>query len=160
MIAQKVLEAEAVRQAALEIIEQKVSIEVHGYKCTKAMLMNVVLKAASEHKSIEAACAELSDVADSNTIREQLNRVFTVSQLDVQEAAMNQALISWLPADLRERRLHVAIDTHDEPFYGKTPGLIAYSCRGAAKAGTTHFIRVASVYLIWRGVRFPKFRPN
>ena len=49
--------------------------------------------------------------------------------------------------------LEVAIDTHDEPFYGKTSELHAYSCKTQAKAGTTHFFRIASAYVIWREVR-------
>ena len=153
MIAQDVLYAEDVRQAALEVMQRHFPIEIYGYKCDSAMVMNVLLKAASEHKSIEAACAELSNVADSNTIREQLNRVFTHQDLKQQEAAMNQALTEWVPEGIFDRVIELAIDTHDEPFYGKTPELVAYSCRGQAKAGTTHFIRIASVYLIWRGAR-------
>src|SRR5437762_3010790 len=98
MIAQNTLEAEEVRQIAIGVIERHWSIEVHGYKCTSEMLLNVVLKAASEHKSIEAACAELSEVADSNTVREQLNRAFRVADLRAQEDAMNQALVDALPA--------------------------------------------------------------
>jgi putative transposase len=47
----------------------------------------------------------------------------------------------------------VAIDTHDEPFYGKTPELLTYTCKAQAKAGTTHFFRIASAYVIWREVR-------
>ena len=49
--------------------------------------------------------------------------------------------------------LEVAIDTHDEPFYGKTSELLAYTCKDRAKAGTTHFFRIASAYVIWREVR-------
>jgi hypothetical protein len=40
--------------------------------------------------------------------------------------------------------LEVAIDFHDEPFYGKPADLRAVTCSGQAKKGTTHFIRVAS----------------
>ena len=45
------------------------------------------------------------------------------------------------------------IDTHDEPFYGKTPELRAYTCKTRAKAGTSRFFRIASAYVIWRAVR-------
>jgi putative transposase len=47
----------------------------------------------------------------------------------------------------------VALDLHDEPFYGKTPELRTYTCKGQAKAGTTHFFRIATAYVIWREVR-------
>jgi putative transposase len=46
----------------------------------------------------------------------------------------------------------MAMDFHDEPFYGQTPELRSYACRGEAKAGTTYFYRVASLYVIWRQV--------
>ena len=69
------------------------------------------------------------------------------------EQGMNEALAEWLPSALYQRRLELAIDTHDEPFYGKSAAFEGYVCRGPAKAGTTHFIRVASVYVIWRDVR-------
>jgi hypothetical protein len=42
--------------------------------------------------------------------------------------------------------LEVAIDTHDEPFYGKTRELRRYTCSGQAIVGTTHFFRIASAY--------------
>ena len=47
----------------------------------------------------------------------------------------------------------MALDMHDEPFYGTTPALRTYVCRGEAKEGTTHFYRVATLYAMWRAVR-------
>jgi hypothetical protein len=47
----------------------------------------------------------------------------------------------------------MVIDLHDEPFYGKTEALQAYTCRGEAHEGTTCFWRIASLYVIWRRVR-------
>jgi hypothetical protein len=44
-------------------------------------------------------------------------------------------------------------DTHDEPFYGKTPELLTYTRKGQAKAGTTHFFRIATAYVSWHEVR-------
>ena len=38
-------------------------------------------------------------------------------------------------------------------FYGKTPELLSYTCKTRAKAGTTHFFRIASAYVIWHEVR-------
>lgn len=58
-----------------------------------------------------------------------------------------------IPRGMPRGGLEVAIDTHDEPFYGKTPELLTYTCKTRAKAGTTHFFRVASAYVIWREVR-------
>src|SRR3972149_10190932 len=58
-----------------------------------------------------------------------------------------------MPAGMPGGGLEVAIDTHDEPFYGKTPELRVYTCKTRAKDGTTRFFRIASAYVIWREVR-------
>ncbi|MEP7286015.1 MAG: transposase [Chloroflexota bacterium] len=47
----------------------------------------------------------------------------------------------------------MAIDYLDEPFYGKTLELRSDACRSEAKEGTTHFYRLASLYVMWRQVR-------
>jgi hypothetical protein len=153
MIAQPELTAEEVRTLALEVMSRHLKLEVSGYKCDSTMLQNVLLKAAADGLSIEAVCQELSGLAASNTVRVQLNNVLNVKDLKRHEQAMNEALTEWLPPALYPRRLELALDTHDEPFYGKSDAFEGYVCRGPAKAGTTHFIRVASVYVIWRDVR-------
>ncbi len=153
MIAQGALRAEQVHDMALEVMRRHFDLEVSGYKCDSEMLRNVLLKAAAERMSIEGVCQELSGLAASNTVRVQLNKVLVVGDLKAHEQAMNAALAEWLPAGLAERRLDLAMDTHDEPFYGKHAAFDGYICRGRAKAGTTHFMRVASVYLIWKDVR-------
>ncbi len=49
--------------------------------------------------------------------------------------------------------MEAAIDEHDEPFYGKTPQLQAYTMRSRAKQGTTHFFRMVSADVICRTLR-------
>ena len=51
------------------------------------------------------------------------------------------------------RGLEMAVDFHDEPFYGKSAELRKYTVRGEAQEGTTYFWRVATLYVIWRDVR-------
>ena len=51
------------------------------------------------------------------------------------------------------RELELAIDFHDEPFYGKQAETRKVTCAGQAKKGTTHFVRIATAYIIWRQVR-------
>src|SRR5262249_33146044 len=123
------------------------------YKCDRTMLGNVLVKAAADGLSIDGVCGELSGLAASNTVRVQLNKALKVKDLKRHEREMNAALAEWVPPGLSQRVLALAIDTHDEPFYGKSSAFEGYVCRGSAKAGTTHFIRVASAYLIWRDVR-------
>ena len=72
MIPQYELKAEDVRQYAIEKLKEYIPVEVHGYCCTTDMIFDVLFKASAECSSIEATCADLEAVADSNTIREYL----------------------------------------------------------------------------------------
>ena len=49
--------------------------------------------------------------------------------------------------------MEAAIDEHDEPCYAKTPELRAYTCRSKPKAGTSSFLRIISLYVIYRQMR-------
>jgi hypothetical protein len=128
-------------------------LSANGYRCTTEMVLDVVLKASADRSSVEAACGDLEQVADSNTIRDYLNEAFGIADLLQQEAQMNAVLAESIPVSMKRAGIEVAIDFHDEPFYGKRPELLAVACRGQAKQGTSHFIRLASAYVIWRDVR-------
>lgn len=147
------LEAEDVRQAMLKTMQTHLSLKTDGYTCTTEMTLSVLLKAAAQGSSIEAVCADLVAVADSNTLREQLNAALDVAQVRQQESELNAALASAIPANMPRGGLEVAIDLHDEPFYGQSLELRTYTCKGRAKQGTSRFFRIASAYVIWREVR-------
>jgi len=153
MIPENVLNAEDVRGMMLDRMEKHLSLKTEGYRSTTHETFNLLLKAVAEGSSVEAVCADSCGVVDSNTLREQLNRALSVEELRQQEAEMNAALQATIPAGMPRGGLEVAIDTHDEPFYGKTAELLSYTRQGQAKAGTTHFFRIASAYVIWREVR-------
>ncbi len=153
MILDYELTAEDVRQAVLKTLNEHLSLETEGYCCTTEMTLNVLLKAAVDNSSLEAACAELEQVAASNTLREQLNNELDVADLRQHEGELNAALASAIPDHLSRTGVEIAIDWHDEPFYGQTPELRTYVCRGPAKQGTTRFFRIATAYLMWREVR-------
>jgi putative transposase len=147
------LNAEDVRELTERLLREQLSLQVEGYKITTSMVLNVLLKAAVEKRSIEAVCDDLTDVVDSNTLREALNRVLTVEDLRQHEAEFNAALAECIPAAMPRHGLEMAVDFHDEPYYGKSEALQAYTCRGEAHEGTTYFWRIASLYGMWRGVR-------
>lgn len=147
------LHAEDVRQAMLKTLQNHLSLKMEGYICTTEMALDVLLKAAAQGSSIEAVCADLSEVADSNTLREQWNAALDVADLRQQEAELNAALSSAIPVVMPRGGLEVAIDLHDEPFYGQSPELRTYTCKAQAKQGTSRFFRIASAYVIWREVR-------
>jgi putative transposase len=153
MIPQYELKAEEIRAFTLNLLKDHVKLDVAGYKCTTEGILDVVLKASAESSSIEAASNDLQATADSNTIRKYLNAALEIQPLREQEKEMNAALADCIPASMPRTKVEVAIDFHDEPFYGKHPDLREVTCSGQAKKGTTHFIRTASAYVIWRQVR-------
>jgi Transposase DDE domain len=153
MITKDKLDAEDVRELTEQLLRKHLSLATEGYKITTSMVINVLIKAAIEKRSIDAVCDDLSDVVDGNTLREALNRSLTVADLRQHETEFNAALSECIPVEMPRLGLEMAIDFHDEPFYGKTEAVQAYTCRGEAKDGTTYFWRIASLYAIWRGVR-------
>lgn len=153
MIPQYELKAEDIRAYTLDIVKDHVKLDVSGYRCTSEVILDVVLKASAESSSIEAASNDLQAAADSNTIREYLNIGLEIQALREQENEMNAALAECIPNSMPRTNVEVAIDFHDEPFYGKGAGLREVTCSGQAKKGSTHFIRIASAYVIWRQVR-------
>lgn len=153
MIHPKELKAEDIRSYTMKVIQPHVPLEVQGYRCNTEMILNVILKASAENSSIEAASADLEGVADSNTMREYLNEALDGEKLREQEQAMNAALAESIPSAMQRTKLEVAIDFQDEPFYGKQEDLRKVTCSGQAKKGTTHFVRIATAYVIWKQVR-------
>jgi hypothetical protein len=153
MIPECALNAEDVRAMMLNTMESHLSLKTEGYRSTTGATFNLLLKAVAEGSSLEAVCADSCGAVAGNTLREQLNAALVVDKLREQEAEMNAALQASMPVGMPRGGLEVAIDTHDEPFYGKTPQLRAYTCKTRAKAGTSRFFRIASAYVIWREVR-------
>jgi len=153
MIPEYTLNAEDVREMMLNTMERHLTVKTEGYRSTTDQTYNLLLKAVAEGSSVEAVCADSCGTVDSNTLREQLNAALDACQLRQQEVELNAALAGTIPAGMPRGGLEVAIDTHDEPFYGKTPELLTYTCSGRAQDGTTHFFRIASAYVIWREVR-------
>jgi hypothetical protein len=111
------------------------------------------MKASAECSSLEAVCADLEDVADSNTLREYVNQALPSDELSAQEEQANLALAECIPESMARQAIEIAVDYHDEPFYGKQEATRAVTCSGQAKKGTTHFVRIATAYVIWRQVR-------
>jgi putative transposase len=153
MIHQYELKAEDARAYTIQTMKKHFRIEAHGYCCTTDMLYDILMKASAECSGLEATCADLEQVADSNTVREYVNKAMPIQSLRQQEEQANQALASCIPESMVRKGIEIAIDFHDEPFYGKQESLQAATCGGQAKKGTVHFVRIATAYVIWRQVR-------
>ena len=153
MIPQNELKAEEIRQYTHKILKSHVPLKVQGYRCDTDMIVDVLLKANAESSSLEAASADLEGVADSNTMREYLNEALDGEMLCEQETEMNAALAESIPSTMQRTKVEVAIDFHDEAFYWKQEALKKVTCHGQAKKSTTHFVRIATAYVIWKQVR-------
>lgn len=147
------LKAETVHQMMLETRQNHLSLKTEGYGGSTEQVLKVLLKAVAAGSSLEAVGNHQPDGIDGNTLREQLNAALDGAQLRQQEAEMNQALASAIRVALPRGGVEVAIDPHDEPFYGKTAELLTDTRKGKAKAGTTRFFRIATADLIGREVR-------
>ena len=64
MIHQYELKAEDIRAYTLRTMKEQIEIPAAGYSCTTDMIFDVLMKASAECSSLEAACADLEEVAD------------------------------------------------------------------------------------------------
>jgi putative transposase len=144
---------EDTRQEAIERLTTYFPLQVSGYECTTETVFDVLVKAAATGQTIEAVCNDLDDMVDGETIRGYLNEQVKVDDLHSLEQQVNRALVSGLPRRIRKPKLEIAIDLHDEPFYGHSPELLGLTCGGQAHKGTTRFFRVATAYLIFKDMR-------
>jgi putative transposase len=71
------------------------------------------------------------------------------------ERQWNGLLRSLIPHWLRDSPQELAIDFHDEPYYGRAQPdqEDTWVCRGEARAGTTHFYRCATASILLHNVR-------
>ena len=87
-----------------------------------------LLRAAATRSAVEGTSQDLATVADSNTILGYVNRQLTADVLADLERQINAALVAQIPAQVWQQARDIACDLHDQPFYGKTPELLAYVC--------------------------------
>ncbi len=146
------LSDERVYEISKGILSEHIDLGITGYRMTKDMGWDMLLKAATEYGSVESSSQDLETV-HGNTIRHHLNARFDVRELEAQEREQNAVLQATIPRELWGRRVEVAIDFHDEPSYSKTNEIQTYVSRGAARDGTTRFWRTATAYVMHQGLR-------
>jgi hypothetical protein len=138
------------------LISQQLSLHAEGYSCHSSDLWQVLLTAAARQSTIEAVCADLLTAPHANTIRGYLHDQLGLAQIAELEAVWNRALQQLIPDWLCERPRELALDLHDEPYYGQSDrdDPDNWVCRGEARAGTTHFYRCATAYVMLHDTRF------
>lgn len=142
------LQSSDVHRLISEQLSHVLSNEMDGYSCDRQTVSDMVVKASVTGTAIEGTCNSLEKAPSGMTVRTYLNNELPLTSLAEIECKMQHQLQVDLPRRLWKKPLDLAIDFHDEPFYGKDPTLRAYACRGEAHQGTTWFYRVATVYVI------------
>jgi putative transposase len=143
----------AVLEMARNRLEQFLPLKAAGYACTTAQLLDVLLAVSANKETIEQVCADLKINVGAETIRGYFNLQLKVENLfDLQES-INLALTASLNSDLSRQNLEVAIDFHDQGYYGKLEQSIGLWVGAEAKNGTTKVYRVATAYVIRNGHR-------
>lgn len=151
----KKLTDQATLDCTIKVLKRHFDLSAEGYICQTDDLYRVMVNAAAHCSTIEAACADLANAPDSNTVRGYLNAQFTAGTIRALEHDCNRALYSQWPHWLWSLSLDLAIDLHDECYYGASDDddPTAWVCRGEKQKGTTHFYRCATIAVVRRRVR-------
>lgn len=138
---------------ARALLEANLPLEAHGYTCQSHHLYEVLLGVAASRQTLEAVCRDLPGAPTADTVRSYLNKQLTVEALPELQQHLNEALAAQLPSRLVRKPQRVAFDFHDQPYYGKAPQEHAQWIRARAKDGTTRFFRIATAYVVHKGLR-------
>jgi putative transposase len=147
------LSDEKVLTEARELLKDHLSLEADGYVCTTDDLFDVLLGVAVNRGTIQSVCTDWLDIAEPETVRGYLNDQLCVEDLPELERQLNAALAAQTPNRVYRAPQDVAVDFHDRPYYGKQPQETGLWVRGRAKDGTTRFYRIATAYVMQRGLR-------
>jgi len=125
----------------------------HGWRCTAAVVLNVVLRAAARSVSISAACRDLSGAPSDQAMLTALDEGIPKT-LPVLERRLNEALTGQLPRRMRRRSWQVAIDWHLSPYYGQPYQSRNELYYGKPRQGTKKFHAYASACIVEYGQRY------
>lgn len=115
------------------------------------LLLQLLVRAAAERRSLDAIAGLAQNVPCAQTIRNALAKLLPNNTAALQPAIVH-ALQHRLPKSLNRRPRTIAIDLHNQPFYGdkQTPG----TYRSQPKASTTTFFAFATLLVIRKGQTF------
>jgi hypothetical protein len=138
---------------ALESLLQAKLLKDHGWLCTAAVVLGIVLRAAARCISPSAACRDLARGPSDQAVMTALDDGLPKT-LSVLERRLNDALTGPLPPRLRRRKWQVAIDWHLSPYYG-----LPYQSRnelyyGKPRQGTSKFHAYATACIVTYGRRY------
>jgi putative transposase len=149
-----ILTDKAVMQMSQEILQEHIELQANGYKVQTTDLWRVLLGVAADQGTIESVCNKLHEGPQAESIRQYIKVQLRAEDLPQLEKELNEALVAKLPKHLWRREQDVAIDFHDQPYYGKRPQEEALWVGDRAKASTTRFYRIATAYVLRKNMRY------
>ncbi len=131
-----ILSETAVLELARSRVGEFLPLEADGYACTSEQLIDVLLAVSAQKDTIEQVCSDLNIEVGAETIRGYFNQQLRVENLSELEQAVNAALQASLSSDVQGQSLEVAIDFHDQSYYGKLEQAEGLWVGAEAKNGT------------------------
>jgi len=125
----------------------------HGWRCSAAVVLNIVLRAAARSTSVSAACRDLAKGPSDQAVMTALDDGLPKT-LPVLERRLNEALTCDLPRPMRRHRWEVAIDWHLSPYYGEPLRSRNELYYGKPRQGTKQFHAYASACIVSHGHRY------
>jgi Transposase DDE domain len=138
--------------AQKDLLQAKL-VKDHGWRCTAAVVLAVVLRAAARSISIHAACRDMANGPCGEAVMTSLEDGLPKT-LPVLERRLNDVLAAPLPRSMRCRAWQVAIDWHLQPYYGQPKKSRNELYYGKPKQGTTKFHAYASACIVEYGRRY------
>lgn len=140
---------EVVVKEAQRRLQASLPITWEGNQYNPMHAWTVLIGGVGMGASLAAVCREGQEAPSDNSVRETLNEQGWDDRLI--EIACNDLLAQSARQCTWKGCFPVAIDLHEEPFYGKLPEDDPEVIRrGEAKAGTTYFHTFATAYVIRR----------
>ena len=143
------LDEKVVHQMAAEVLLKHLPLRGKGKQSSPEKVVDVLLAAATGRWSVQQVCANSQGTPSPNTVRNVVKESMTLRSA---EEALNHALLEHLDKRYWKKALDVAVDLHQQPYYG-TPEQEDHLCAGEHKAGTNHFHTYATLYVMRKGRR-------
>lgn len=136
-----------------ECLLQAKLVKDHGWLCTAAVVLGIVLRAAGRSISVTAACRDMAHAPSDQAILTALEEGLPKT-LAVLERRLNECLTGPLPTRMRRRAWPVAIDFHLQPYYGQPHKSRNEIYHSKPKQGTKKFHAYASACIVEYGRRY------
>ncbi len=108
------------RHDPITALRDPIPLTAHGSRCQTDARWRIVVAAAARPTTIEAVCADLLHAPHANTVRGHLTTQVPPQASSDLEQQVHAALATAIPDWLVTRPQAVAVDFHDEPYYGRS----------------------------------------